>query len=367
MTQYINHVVRQGETLESIANARLGSADRWSEIALLNRLRLPFLSDDPSEQYGQVMASGVTTLAIAADALTYTLPLPVDTGIYAANTTFYLDRVELSATKFDAMVISSVAATTGVATFKPSVSLTLLEAVTAGTFTIPVTNVTNIRIGTLIKFDAETVAVTALPAIDGDPTITAVFTASHVIGTNGTYGFQNAYPSGTTFRLFPQRNDDGTRVLRNGDILRIPKSAGGSLAASTGDGLFLDLLGVDVQIGQDGLIQFGTNGDLRRVSGTQNLAQALRSRLNTPSGTYSRFPAYGNRVWDFLGTVGTTEFLALTQGLVRESLLTDPRVGAVRDVTVTVAGSLLGIDAQVEILQTSTTIRPDNLVINVGG
>ena len=363
MTQYINHVVRQGETLESIADATLGGADRWREIALLNRLRWPFLSDDPSQQYGQVMATGATTLAIAADASTYTMALPVDTGIYAPNTVFYLDRVELGATKFDARVISSVAPTTGVVTFKSSVSLTLLEAVTAGTMTLAVTNITNVRIGTLIKFDAETVTVTGLPAIDGDPAITAVFTASHTIGTTGSYGFQNAYPSGTVFRLFPQHNDDVTRVLRNGDILRIPRNVGGSLTASTGDGLFLDLLGVDVQIGQDGLIQFGGGGDLRRTSGTQNLAQALRSRLNTPIGTYSRFPLYGNRLWDFLGSVGTSEFLAFGQGLVREALLTDPRVGAVRDINVTLTGSLLAIDAQVEVLQTSTTIRPDNLVI----
>lgn len=365
MPQYINHLVRQGETLESIAIATLGNASRWREVALLNRLRWPFLSDDPSQQYGQVVASGVTTLAIAANALSYTLPLPVDIGIYAPNTVFYVDRVELGATKFDALVISSIASTTGVATFKPSVSLTLMEAVATGTVTVPVTNITNVRIGTLIRFDSETVSVIGLPAVDGDPSITAVFTASHTIGTTGSYGFQNSYASGTTFRLFPQSNDDGTRVLRNGDILRIPKSAGGSLAASTGDGLFLDLLGVDIQIGQDGFIQFSNDGDLRRVSGTQNLAQALRSRLNTPRGTYSPSPSYGNRVSDYIGSVGNSEFLAIAQGLVREALLSDPRVGEVRGLEVKLTGSLLAVDAQVDVLQTSTTLRPGNLVVTL--
>ena len=52
MTKYQNYTVQQGDTLESIAAAKLNSADRWRDIAIINQLRQPFISDDPYQQYG---------------------------------------------------------------------------------------------------------------------------------------------------------------------------------------------------------------------------------------------------------------------------------------------------------------------------
>lgn len=46
LAQYLTHVISYGETLHSIAQNLLGNSERWIEIAELNGLEFPFISEE---------------------------------------------------------------------------------------------------------------------------------------------------------------------------------------------------------------------------------------------------------------------------------------------------------------------------------
>lgn len=367
---YIEYRITQADTLESVASRFLGSPDRWVEIARLNRLRYPFISDDPSQQYGPSITTGALTTAIAANALTYVfapLDLPVLATTYAANCVFFTQNGVDS----DGMTLASaVNESTGTLTFKPSVSFVMTDPVITSTLaqTISTTNITGVLPGKIVQVDAggqlETITVLQISAADADvSTITAVFTKTHIAGTTGSYGFQRAYPIGTSFTLFGPQPDNQLVVLRTGDPIRLPATGVDSGIAQTGDAVFANLLGSDILVNQEGTIVLGVNGGVQRVSGTKNLAQALRLRLRTALRSYVRYPTYGNGMWDFVGQTTDPVFATLVEGLTREALLSDPRIGAVRDIDVTISGATITVDVSVQIIQTTSLLRLENLVI----
>lgn len=53
-----SYVVKQGDTLEGVAAAKLGYAGRWREIAALNRLRYPYISARPADRQGPAQSFG---------------------------------------------------------------------------------------------------------------------------------------------------------------------------------------------------------------------------------------------------------------------------------------------------------------------
>lgn len=57
MATYKSYVLVQGDTVEQLAQKFLGDVSRAAEIISLNRLRSPFISDDPYDQLGPVVAS----------------------------------------------------------------------------------------------------------------------------------------------------------------------------------------------------------------------------------------------------------------------------------------------------------------------
>jgi hypothetical protein len=71
---YQSVTVAASDTLQSIAATYLGGQARWREIAALNRLRSPYISDKPSDWYGPPLATGILTDDIAAGDLTVALP-----------------------------------------------------------------------------------------------------------------------------------------------------------------------------------------------------------------------------------------------------------------------------------------------------
>jgi phage baseplate assembly protein W len=368
---YIEYRVAQSDTLESIALRFLGSSARWDEVASLNGLRYPFISDDPIQQYGQPIISSTLSTAIIQNATTYGFSvgdMPVLTTTYAANCVFFAQ----SGVNSDAMTLASaVNETTGLLTFRPSVSFDMTDPVITSTLaqTISVNNLTGVLPGMLVQVDAaaqqETVTILQISGPDDDVAdITAVFTKTHIAGTTGTYGFQHGYPLGATFTLFGPQPDNQLRVLRTGDPVRLPATGVTSGIAQTGDGLFANLLGRDLLVDQDGLIVMGVNGDVQRVSGTKNMAQALRLRLRTALRSYIRYPEYGNAMWDFVGQTSDPVFATLVEGLTRQALLSDPRVGAVRDIQVTINGATVVVDASVQIIQTTSLLRLENLIVN---
>jgi len=45
MATYLKHTISYGDTLQNIAQDRLGDADRWVEVAMINNLVFPFIVD----------------------------------------------------------------------------------------------------------------------------------------------------------------------------------------------------------------------------------------------------------------------------------------------------------------------------------
>lgn len=57
MPTFTNYIVNSGDTLASIASKMLGSANRWTEFVAWNRLRYPYISDNPKDQLGILRGS----------------------------------------------------------------------------------------------------------------------------------------------------------------------------------------------------------------------------------------------------------------------------------------------------------------------
>lgn len=67
-------VAIQGDTLEGLALAHLGAVERWREIAALNHLRAPYLSDRPADWFGPPLVAGFLAAPLAAGATSLAAP-----------------------------------------------------------------------------------------------------------------------------------------------------------------------------------------------------------------------------------------------------------------------------------------------------
>lgn len=87
----------------------------------------------------------------------------------------------------------------------------------------------------------------------------------------------------------------------------------------------------------DGRVDLTLRGrDLDTLDGVDNLVQALRMRLLTMRGELARLghPRYGSRVAELIGEPLTRQNLELLRRYVQRALRSDPRVAAVRELSV---------------------------------
>lgn len=116
--QFTDYRIVRGDTLESIALAKLSNTNAWRMLAAVNRLRYPFISDDPIAQYGSPLLTATTTAPIVATNTTYTLALPVDTSLWVAGNVLYVYKTAADGSiVYDALTIQSVDTGTGILTF----------------------------------------------------------------------------------------------------------------------------------------------------------------------------------------------------------------------------------------------------------
>lgn len=298
---FVDYRVLQGDTLERIAANELGNANNWRVLAYVNRLRMPFISDRPLDQYGgHPSQSGSTLAGITAGATTYMLPLPVSSTTFQSGMVFYVDRPDATQSSgyvFDALVLQSdINETSGLMTF--------------------------------------------------------------------TSAFQHDYPVGAGWYLFYPNSEVSTRVLKTGDLLHLPADNFG-LVGAVGARAFVGLLGIDIALDVQGGITFDTNGALNTVAGVDNLRQALAIRLNTPYGSVPAHRTYGNRLFEFVGQQQNGYFQNLVRGLVTSALAADPRVEQVTSLTISVSNTAVSVDAQVKPRNGSGLVRADNLVVGL--
>lgn len=135
----------------------------------------------------------------------------------------------------------------------------------------------------------------------------------------------------------------GTNVLVAGELIRVPSSTGVYTdAADTGQVYERDVLMINRRLVAD------DGGDLAIVSGSKNLVQQLRHRINTPRGQLRRHAEYGCLIWRVQGAVSGPVANTLAAEYVKAALLADYRVSSVVEATAQVNGDAIIVTATAE-------------------
>ncbi|WP_431860120.1 GPW/gp25 family protein [Azospirillum sp.] len=158
--------------------------------------------------------------------------------------------------------------------------------------------------------------------------------------------------------LPPYITDDpataGPRVLLVGATLMVPSAAPTPSAVTDRD----DVFGTDVALA-GGKLEVDEAGDLRTVSGTTNLKQALTHRLVTRPGELLFHPDYGCGVYELIGRKGGAATNKLAAVLVERALRADPRVDRVASAVATISGDSVRVES------TAVTVDGKHLPVGV--
>lgn len=289
MPEYRYYAVSQGETLQQIARVTLGDAERWIELAALNNLRYPYISEDPRDLLGYSLSEGRLALAVIAGS-NFAFVEGFDNPPKAGQMLYF---VSPTAAGGEAVQITSVEVSSGLVQFQAAV--------------------------------------------------------------------RNNWPQGNPVAVYPDPADLKTKVLRPGDLLKLPSES--NIQDFTLDRQEWEtLLGEDIALDGNGQLIFD-GGDLATYSGVDNLVQQLQHRISTSYGELPYHKDYGSELPDALGETASPYFILLAKALVRESLLRDPRISDVNNISVRVDGDTVLIDCFVEVSNTKTLLKVANLVL----
>jgi len=165
---------------------------------------------------------------------------------------------------------------------------------------------------------------------------------------------------------------DGVSVLRPGDRMLFPTSSasvgssiGRSVSAKFNDvGALESRLGRDLNLesrGLDGILDLSVDsasGDLKILSGTANIEQAMFVKFSTEQGELPLHPSYGIRF-----PVGVKQpslsSINLFQIIARASLLSDSRILDVEDFNISYTGNTLSLQANVRVIGTDQAVSLD--------
>lgn len=146
--------------------------------------------------------------------------------------------------------------------------------------------------------------------------------------------------------LRPKDNTDSVKYI--GEKLLIPISSADDQADLSANGFNLypfelqsdyDLLlgtdynlfstetsGIELSSGQVGELSVNHTGDLKTVSGVNNLKQAIIIKFATPYGSLTHHPDFGSHITEYIGKTGSIETLQNMQDECTRTVLTDGRV-----------------------------------------
>jgi hypothetical protein len=314
---FLDHVVAQFETIDGIAARYLGDSSLWPSLVSLNSLRYPYLSSDPRERAGFIVAQ--TTVRRNYRSVTYQNGLTVTVedadGIHAGDTFIALDD-DLQLTEGQRAMILDWQTDAG-----PDWNL------------IPILGMIH-----------------ATP--DGpreDPQVGIAYTPDELAGLPPPpllvlqYGVTRQWPAGIELTIHEDPLQDRQQVFGPGDIMRIPINAVSANLLGVRPQDWDVLLGIDVAIDRDGLLQYDTNGDLVLVAGIPNLDQALHNRLVSDLGDLPLHPEYGNQLVRQLGRI-LPETLIVANAYGRQAVLADPRVNQIISSSATQTFDILTVD-----------------------
>ena len=332
----VTYKIKMGDTLQRIALAIAGSADRWLDIASYNNLDAPYIVNFKSI-LGPQKATGIATF-YTDSAPTYNITIP-------KNTIVATEKKEAFGT--DGRILYQYQyITTAQIIIRPT-SFTavpvLVEAVESGVgYNIGAKKLSLVMDDALVALGVK-VTNTAFFAGGSSKKVVSpgdiIFIPVGV--TEDTLTFKTKIPVGNTI-------DDWADRALGQDFTLISEATK------------IQMLG---QIAND--IKVTSIGQVVTRAGVENLAQALTQRLTTERGELLYHPEYGSLLPSMIGSSSTPETRKLMAIEARNTLLADPRVVSVISVQVSKGDSgAYFVDSDVEVLGSSNPVRL-NLVMPV--
>mgnify|MGYP003328823512 CR=1 FL=1 len=485
MPEYKDYVVNGIETISEIAQKQLGYTNAISDLILINKLRYPYISDNPKDQLGKEIARIPLSQSISFGDHGFSIPL---SDLSSANVTtqqinsgdvlffsenylngdmihdlMYVESVLLnlpnnsieitfdtekisaplySMQEYGLVFIANRNSTTGnyawptelnlqssipanisdsgryyfsysyvdysgnetfsspikiffdplSSSYKPEfLSLTTEDIINGYQFIIRSPSVfptgvdkVNVYIS---KFDLTSAAPSSTPTQSLQFTFDApnmykeisslVFSTQTIVQNRAQYslariGITHSYKTGSYFGLYAPLNSLNTKVLKSGDILKIPTSrtSTSSTIGTFASDSFTNTYGIDIMLDDYGQISFSgqNSNDLTTVKGVFNVKQALNNRLQTYVGQITTQPRYGNLALGKLGSKFSNSNLTKVQRMCVECVMSDPRVKNVKSVDVQYdfnSGSIIVSNFSIELMQIGSTISLSPVTIPI--
>jgi phage baseplate assembly protein W len=251
-----------------------------------------------------------------------------------------------------------------------STSTTLAANASVGSQTIYLNNLSqSLTVGCVLYFQlANLLTNGSLNAISEIHTIISITTNPYnyevTVGLDSP--LTNNYLSGTVISVLNTTNNTTSIVIQPGQTILIPSNIQSSSfiklngSASSDPNIYL---GQDLLLDISGNLSGDSTGDLSGVSGVANLTQALKNRLSTELGELVYYPQYGNVALDYIGSVSSSALAILCNSKVSSTLMQDPRVNSISNITTTVTGDILTINVSLVINSMSSGITL-NFILN---
>lgn len=122
-----------------------------------------------------------------------------------------------------------------------------------------------------------------------------------------------------------------------------------------------EILGTDIKL-SNGDIQFDFNQDFKKVTGKENLAQALKNRLNTGSNELSYYDNYGSRLINLIGEPDSILVRNEARGYIFETVANEPRVQKIESTSVEFNKDTISAGVNIVAI---TDDKTTNLVFNI--
>ena len=126
------------------------------------------------------------------------------------------------------------------------------------------------------------------------------------------------------------------KVLKPGQKLRVPVALDAGRESGyveRSDSVDVNLFKSDIALDADGDILADGFGDIQIVSGIENMSAAIQDRLRTDKGELIKHPGYGLNLPQMVGEPGDQNFVDFAKLELQTTLLQDPRVKKVDNLT----------------------------------
>lgn len=307
----VRHVVRQGDTLERLAEQNMGDASNWLQLAILNSLNYPYISDD-SDFDTTINATGEVTFSRTA-ATTGDITIPAGYVVSVPATTrspqkdYTVDTVTTLPDGEDTVVAAVTAVVAGEIGNTPALTVTLLSD-----------------------------AITDLDAVTNREPVT------------GGAILKVLVPGDTLLLLADQDGLSGTSGIDTQSL--------------QGEDFFEALLGSDIALDNDGDLFADARGGLATVAGVDNFRAAVTRRLGSRLGWYAYLVDYGSNVEQVVGQRGDRNWLQRARIEAERTLRGDPRVQQLQNIRAMFEAGTLALSFDVLMIGEKS---PRNLVVQV--